>query len=130
MKKYFSIVVAAFLISCDKNETNHNEYVDITYELQTNATGFLQLKSGNFYSLSNGVEGVILEDWDVQGTGNFTKTISIRKGFKAEALGIHASSADWSLKIKAANGNVLNSGVPAFNADSNFYYLKITASAQ
>ena len=98
MKIYFVLLVSFFFISCEKADTNQNEYVDITYELQTNVTGFTTLKYGNFYSLSNGFSGVILEDWTVAGTGDFTKTVSIRKGFIAEALGITVRTVrrDWT----------------------------------
>ena len=130
MKIYFTIIILTILFACNKSETNQNQYVEITYELQTNDTGFTLLKYGNFYELSNGFSGVLMEDWPVSSTGNFNKTVSIRKGFVADAHGIHSNSSDWSLKIKSANGTALASGVPAFNADSNYYNLRITAPAQ
>ena len=130
MRIYLNIVILTVLLACNKSETNKNHYVDITYELQTNDSIFASLKYGNFYELSNGFSGVIMEDWQVTGTGNFNKTVSMRKGFVADVLGIHSASDDWSLKIKSASGTVLASGIPAFNADSNYYYLRITAPAQ
>ena len=130
MKTFLVLLTTFFLFSCEKGEKNQNEYVDITYEIQTTDTGFTLLRYGNFYALSSGFSGVILEDWTISGTGNFSKTVSIRKGFVAEAMGIHASSNNWNLKIKSSSGNVIASGVPVFIADSNYYYLKISAPSQ
>ena len=130
MKKHLAILLPALIFSCEKAEINQNDFVDISYELQTGTTGFSQLGFGEFYELSNGLSGVQLVNWTVPDTGVLIKTVSIRKGFMAVAMGVHPTSDDWELKIRSSNGTVLKSGTPSFIPDSNHYYLRIETPAQ
>jgi len=130
MKKLFPVIFILALISCKKPPVNNNENADVIYELQTNVTGFKDLQYGKFYSLTTGVSGVALQDWTIAGTGIFTQTESIRKGFVAEVFATHRTSADWSLKIRSANGTVLKTAVPTFSIDSNYYYARATVAVQ
>jgi hypothetical protein len=130
MKKIFLVISIFLFVSCDKPRVNENEYVNITYELQTNVTGFTQIKYGKFYSLSTGISGIEMQDWPISGTGTFTQTESIRKGFIAEIYAIHPGSNDWFLKIKSANGTVLKTSTVSFITDSNYYFSTVSVAVQ
>jgi len=129
MKKSLPILIT-FLSACAKVPINNNESVTITYELQTSVGGFIQIQYGTFYSLSNGSSGIQFQNWTVSGTGTFTHTESIRKGFIAEIHAIHPTSANWSLRVISSTGTTLKTSVPSYITDSSFYYCKAAASAQ
>jgi hypothetical protein len=130
MKKLLPFLLLLLLISCKKAAVNNNEYVDITYELQANVTGFTRVQFARFYSLPTGLSGIEMVDWPISGTGTFSKTEPFRKGFVAQLYAVHPTSTDWSLKIKSENGTVLKASAPTFLPDSNHFYAKISASAQ
>jgi hypothetical protein len=130
MKRWPIALLVLLFLGCGKTELNKNDYADITYELQTNTGGFSRVQYGKFTALSNGYSGVQMTDWLIINPGTYTQTESIRKGFIAEISAKHATSGDWSLKIKSANGTVLRSATPSFIADSNFYFATISVPAQ
>jgi hypothetical protein len=130
MKKFYSSFLILSILGCNKLTVNENEAVDIIYELQANDTGFAEIKYGKFYSLSTGASGIQMTKWEISGTGTFTRTESIRKGFIAELYAIHPVSGNWSLKIKAANGTVLKTATPVYITDSSYYYAQALAPVQ
>jgi hypothetical protein len=130
MKKFLIAISILLCMSCEKTDVNNNEFIDITYELQTNVTGFTRIQYGKYYELSNGFRGIQMADWLVSGTGTFTQTESIRKGFVAELFAAHPLSNDWSLKIKSSTGAILKTSTVSFLADSNYYHARIYVSVQ
>ncbi len=127
MKRLLLIIPVFSGLGCSKTQVNQNESVDIIYEMQTNVTGFAQIKYGKFFSVG-GFTGIAMQDWTVAGTGTFTHTESIRKGFVAEVYAIHPSSNDWSLKIRSASGAVLQTGTVDFIIDSNYYMSTVSVA--
>jgi hypothetical protein len=131
MKKFaFILIVLIAIAACKKQPRNENDNADVIYELQTSDTGFIRVKYGKFYALSSGFTGVIMTNWTITGTGTFTRTESIRKGFVAELEAAHPTSSNWSLKIKAADGTVLKTATPSFITDSGFYHANVYIAVQ
>jgi hypothetical protein len=131
MKKLAVVMVIWIAVAaCKKQALNENDNADIIYELQTSDTGFARVKYGKFYALSSGFTGVVMTNWTITGTGTFTRTESIRKGFVAELEAVHPTSANWSLKIKAADGTLLKTATPAYITDSGFYHANVYIAVQ
>lgn len=134
MKKAVLSLVALgtfLLTACEKNPVpNENTSADIIYEIQTNDTGFRRIQFGRFYSLS-GSSGINMVNWIIPATpGTYTQKETIRKGFVAELEAAHPTSTNWTLRIKAADGTILKTGTPVYNADSNYYSTNVFVKVQ
>lgn len=132
--KYLLIVALSLVAaSCKKDQPlNHNEPVDIIYELQTNVTGFKEIRFGRFASNTTS-SSIVFEKWrdSILAPGIYRDTVSIPRGFIAEMYAKHLMSSNWVLRIRSASGTVLKeSGAPAFVVDSNYYFGSVSASAQ
>lgn len=106
--KYFKsatlFILMVSLNSCKKESTQQaEEQWNIMYELQTEVTGFSEMR----YVIEDGSQWGKFTDWSISSTGTMQKKVLLKTGMLAEFRGEHPTSDKWKLIIKDKNGNVL-----------------------
>lgn len=121
MKNCLLLSALALTVACKKNdavkpeEPPKPEMVAVTYEVTSQtAEPFSVIRYSDWRPEETGTEGTALKDWNISGTGTFTKTVYIKRGFGAYLTAKHPTSAAWILRITTKYETVM---APGFFSD-------------
>jgi hypothetical protein len=125
-----AILVAASL-SCKKGLDNSStDLVQVTYEVRTSSVPLhsryipdVRMTTINISEFTN---------WTITSPGVFSKTVKLERGQVAEITGAHATSNNWSLRIKNRAGRIVavNEPIGFVETYPGFYYSVATWRVQ
>jgi hypothetical protein len=126
------ILLALFaLVACkkDSNDSKGADLVDITYQVQTDVTGFAHVQYMTYVSYEVGEK---LIEWNITTTGLNTVVAKVPRGNLCQLEIMHPNSNKFSGIIKASDGTILKqSSSPTFYSNNpTYYYISLDAAAK